>query len=295
MTNSAKRVRAGAVVVGLAIALAGSFAVPASAGGAGAAGGKGGRYLALGDSVAFGFSPELEDPWVPERFVGYAEIVGEHLGVRTTNLACPGQTARALLSRTAPDAGCFESRAATRAEGVPFLKVNYRGTQISAAVGVAQSARPPSLVSIQGGGNDWFLCVDGGGPNCLDRTLPKVTRSLRLAVTQLRDAGYRGPIVLVGYHLVTGFEADLQRVNRAVERAADATHVGYADTATSFRRYADKRTGDLCTSGLLAPLPDGTCDLLHPSPTGYRLMADAVLHAAARTEQHAGCKEHDAA
>ena len=59
----------------------------------------GGRYIALGDSVAFGYSPLLEDPWIPERFVGYPELIAQQSHLTTTNLACPGQTAQALVSR----------------------------------------------------------------------------------------------------------------------------------------------------------------------------------------------------
>lgn len=69
----------------------------------------GGRYVALGDSVAFGYSPLLEDPWVPERFVGYPEVIAQQGRLTTTNLACPGQTAQALVSRSAVDNGCFEA------------------------------------------------------------------------------------------------------------------------------------------------------------------------------------------
>lgn len=61
-------------------------------------------YIALGDSVAFGFSPLLADPWIPEQFVGYPEIIGRRTGWPVTNLACPGQTAQALVSLTAIDA-----------------------------------------------------------------------------------------------------------------------------------------------------------------------------------------------
>src|SRR3954471_1198797 len=107
-TNSmsrALRVWAGVAVIGLATVIGWA------GGGAAVAGrGHGGdrQYVALGDSVAFGYSPLLEDPWLPERFVGYPEIVDQRTALRTTNLACPGQTAQALISRTAVDNGCFD-------------------------------------------------------------------------------------------------------------------------------------------------------------------------------------------
>lgn len=239
-------------------------------------------YLALGDSLAFGFSPLLEDPWVPERFVGYPEVIGRWTGAQTTNLACPGQTAQALISRDAPDNGCFDFRDWAREQGIDVLHADYMGTQLDAALAAVRSATPPSLISIQGGGNDWALCeFDSPDPErCLAETLPRVTSSLRQITMQLRAAGYRGDVVLVGYHLVPDFEASLRRVNGAIERAARRSHVAFADAAALFDRYARAHRGDLCSVGLLVSLPDGSCDPLHPSATGHRLVAASVLAAA---------------
>ena len=165
------------------------------------------RYLALGDSIPFGYSPRLEDPWRPERFVGYPEVIEQKTGITTTNLACPGQTAQALVARDVPDSGCFEARDYARAEGSALLHDDYDGTQLDAALEAVRSDTPPSLISIQGGGNEVLICLDDPHPKqCLDTVLPKVTGSLSQAVTQLRAAGYPGRVVLVGYHLVPGLE-----------------------------------------------------------------------------------------
>jgi lysophospholipase L1-like esterase len=245
-------------------------------------------YLALGDSIAFGYSPLLEEPWVPQRFVGYPEIIGQQTRLTTTNLACPGQTAQALVSRQAVDAGCFEMRASARADGVPFLHTDYRGTQLRAALAAVRSDTPPSLISIQAGGNELSICFDDPHPKqCLDAALPKVTDSLREVAQQLRAAGYRGRVVLVGYHLVPGLEPQLQRMNRAIEKAARGPYVVFADTAPLFDHYAHRHHGDLCSAGLLVVLPDGSCDL-HPTLIGQRLIADAVLVAAYGNTSHHG-------
>jgi hypothetical protein len=44
-------------------------------------------------------------------------------------------------------------------------------------------------------------------------------------------------------------------------------------------RYARQHHGDLCTTGLLIVLPDGSCDL-HPTRIGHGLIANAVVAAA---------------
>jgi lysophospholipase L1-like esterase len=239
-----------------------------------------GRYLALGDSLAFGYSPLLEDPWIPERFVGYPEIIEQQTGLATTNLACPGQTAQALISRSAIDDGCFDFRDWARDAGIAVLHTDYLGTQLDAALEAVRSDTPPSLISIQGGGNEFRICAfdDPDTEQCLRDVLPSVTASLRQAATQLRAAGYRGRVVLVGYQLLPGFEPQLRRLNRAIKIAARRPHVVFADVARPFDRYARRHHGDICTTGLLIVLPDGSCDI-HPTPTGQRLFADAVLEA----------------
>jgi lysophospholipase L1-like esterase len=237
-------------------------------------------YVALGDSITFGFSPLLEDPWIPERFVGYPEIIGERRDLTVTNLGCPGQTAQALLSRTAIDNGCFDAREFARRAGIPLLHVDYRGTQLAAALDAVRSAEPPTVISVQGGGNELTICIEASRPEpCLASALPKVTESLRQIVNRLRAAGYRGQLVLVGYHLVPGLESPIEQLNAAITRAARQTQVAFADSARRFDRYARQHHGDVCSAGLLVVLPDGSCDL-HPSRTGQGLYADAVLAAA---------------
>jgi lysophospholipase L1-like esterase len=280
MFSRPMRVWAGAVVIALVTVIA---CVSGSAASASRADVVGGGYLALGDSIAFGYSPLLEDPWIPERFVGYPEIIQQQSGLTTTNLACPGQTAQALISRTAVDNGCFDFREFAHDAGLVVLHADYSGTQLEAALEAVQSDTPPSLISIQGGGNEFSMCMfESPDPEqCLDEALPQVTESLRQAATQLRAAGYRGRVVLVGYHLLPGLEPQMRGLNRAIKDAARQPHVAFADIAHPFDRYARQHHGDLCTTGLLIALPDGSCDL-HPTRTGQELMADAVLKAADR-------------
>jgi lysophospholipase L1-like esterase len=239
-------------------------------------------YLALGDSVTFGFSPLLEDPWIPGRFVGYPEIIEQRTETTTTNLGCPGQTAQALISLHAVDNGCFRARRQARRAGFALLHTDYRGTQLRVAEAAVRSDAPPSLISIQGGGNEWVICELGPSPDpekCLADVLPKVTASLREAVSQLRSSGYHGRIVLVSYYLLPGFRGTLGRLNQAIARAASEAHVAFADASALFDQYARHHGGDLCTTGLLIMLPDGSCDL-HPTRIGQGLLANAVLEAA---------------
>jgi lysophospholipase L1-like esterase len=222
----------------------------------------------------------LEDPWIPDRFVGYPELNERRTALTATNFACPGQTAQAVVSRSAVDNGCFDARRAAADAGFQLLHEEYSGTQLKAALGEVQSGTPPSLITIQAGGNEVSLCLGSRAPGrCLDDALPKVTESLRQAAARLSDGHAQVRVLLLGYYLVPGLETQLTRLNRAVERAAREAHVSFVDIAQPFDRYARQHQGDLCTTGLLVVLPDGSCDL-HPTRDGHRLIASAVLAAA---------------
>src|SRR5712691_6796101 len=73
-----------------------------------AADGAAGRpYLALGDSVSFGFITNAGFEYVnPENFIGFPDYVGQTLKLHTSNAACPGGTSGSFLSSIAPDDGC---------------------------------------------------------------------------------------------------------------------------------------------------------------------------------------------
>src|SRR5438874_2345032 len=81
-------------------------AVPASATS------EGHDYLALGDSVPFGFSPPLS-PNDAHNFVGYPEIVAQGLDVKDVNAACPGEATGGFLLLTGTDNVCRPYRASS--------------------------------------------------------------------------------------------------------------------------------------------------------------------------------------
>src|SRR5437588_139096 len=68
------------------------------------------RYLALGDSVTFGY---MESNVVPapnyhnaSSFLGYPEQFGAQLRVNVANAACPGETSSSLINPKAISNGC---------------------------------------------------------------------------------------------------------------------------------------------------------------------------------------------
>src|SRR5262249_37795251 len=72
-----------------------------------------GTYLALGDSVAFGYVPSQAVP--PPNYqsahslVGYPEDVAQALSIRVSNASCPGETTESMLVAGVVSNGCENS------------------------------------------------------------------------------------------------------------------------------------------------------------------------------------------
>jgi lysophospholipase L1-like esterase len=186
---------------------------------------KGGIYLAIGDSLAFGYQQSkviagLPNP-NPNTFnTGYVDVfkLGSPLtgstgfnatypGVSTVNLGCPGETSTTLLTATNATTGCTT---------YPFsIHVNHPGqTQMQKALSVL-SANPGKVVpvTINIGANDVLglvgtcttagvislSCVQAGAP----ATFATVQQNLDTAVGQIRGLGPQsngGEIIVIGLY-----------------------------------------------------------------------------------------------
>jgi lysophospholipase L1-like esterase len=248
------------------------------------------NYLALGDSIAFGFNPNLAYTAPFAGFVGYPEATSSEAGLRVANAACPGETSGSFLDANAPDNGCHSS---------PFyfngglLKVNYNGqrSQLDYAREFLTSGEQVELVTIDLGGNDLLLVQNGCGDTsnvlCIVEHLPGAlaafSSNLDKIFDALRSTGYRGRIVAVtqyatNYLDITQITA-LTALNTEVRAVALAHRVAVADGYAAFAAASFWSLGDPCKAGLLIKQSDGTCDK-HPSEKGRDVLAKAVLEAA---------------
>src|SRR5712691_5940587 len=138
-------------------------------------------FLALGDSVAFGFSPLVRDPSEPENFVGYPESLAKLLDTHVVNASCPGEASGGFISLQSPlDNGCRGFRFGTgRTRGFP-LHVDYRTAQLDFAVKFLQKHRRTALVTIDLGANDLFVLQSGckNDPTCVGGGLQKTLETL---------------------------------------------------------------------------------------------------------------------
>jgi lysophospholipase L1-like esterase len=255
--------------------------------------GKHGTYLALGDSVAFGYVPPNAVPapnYLDARsFVGYPELLAEQLKERVTNASCPGETSTSMLVAGAPSFGCENQPGSSVGYRTLFpLHVRYRRTQMQFAIHYLRTHNHTRLVTLDIGANDAFLCQATTADQCtstgeLTGVANQLAANLGTIFHDLRDvARYRGPIVALTYYSLSYSDpAAIQSAEflNSVISSVTTAHGGLvADGFGAFQGPSDAAGGDPCAAGLLIKLPDGTCNV-HPSPPGHELLAAAIAKA----------------
>jgi lysophospholipase L1-like esterase len=266
-------------------------AATASAGGAPAVASvvPGSRYLALGDSVTFGYEEAgvVPHPKYKEAksFVAFPEMLGRELHLTVANASCPGETTGSLITPKARSNGC-ES-----APGAPHtgyrtkfpLHVRYKGAQLAYGLRYLKAHRDVSLVTLMIGANDGFLCVETTKDSCQSKSemnalKQRITHNVHHILLAVRQtARYQGELVIVNYYSpFKAYDPRSKLLDSVVDAAAKPFHVqiakGYAEFHNGDRHAA--RNG--CTAGLLTQLgKPGACGI-HPSYTGQALLAQAV-------------------
>jgi lysophospholipase L1-like esterase len=289
-------------IVGAAVLAAGAIALPAVSASASPSPGwpprgqapvvAGSDYLALGDSVTFGYRESTTTP-APDYadqadFVGYPEDVASALGLSVANLSCPGETSSSLISQSAQSNGCENAVVAgqTVDEGYRTLyplHVEYKGSQLQAAVAYLQSHRNTRLVSLMIGANDAFVCEALTADDCTSTSeLAGVIATIEKNVATMLGAirrHYSGQIVIVSYYSLDYANAtDVQQselLDNALDSAAAPYHVELASGYSAFESASQDSANDPCTAGLLTQLSAGGCGI-HPTPAGQDVLAQAV-------------------
>jgi lysophospholipase L1-like esterase len=252
-----------------------------------------GTYLALGDSVAFGYVPPSAVPAPKYRdahsFVGYPEYLAQQLNERVSNASCPGETTASLLVAGAQSNGCENSPGSPVGYSTLYpLHVQYQGTQMAYALHYLAAHKHTRLITIDIGANDAFLCQETTADTCaspaeLAGVANEIAGNLGTIFHELRVvAGYRGPIVALTYYSLSYSDpaqvAGAQFLNSVIAGVTTANGGIIADGFGAFQAPSLASGGDPCAAGLLIKLPDGTCNI-HPSPAGHRLLAAAIAKA----------------
>lgn len=276
------------VIKRMAVAAVGGISTLAllMAGSAPAAARDDGVYLALGDSVVFGYITQAGFEYGnPHNFIGYPDYVGQALRFTTINASCPGEATGGFISLAGSDNGCRSFR--TQAP----LHVSYTGTQLQFATTFLAAHRNTKLVTIGLGANDAFILQSTcrGVPSCIQAGLPQVlatiTANMHAILSALRATHFHGVLMVVNYYSLDYTDAagtGLTRLlNQAVTGTAHADHAVVADAFNAF--LAAARTpfagGNTCRAGLLNASPQNQllCDV-HPSQSGQQLLAHTVAN-----------------
>jgi lysophospholipase L1-like esterase len=273
----------------------------------------GGEILALGDSITYGYDPNLQPEGAPfSRYKSYADALAT--GTTTlTNAACTGEASGSFFDVSAPNNGCHQDEneksfkewlkvpwnAPTQAE---FTKNFLRGR-------VAEN-KPPKLVVLTLGGNDLFLVLEDcsflGCTSALNAAVVKYRANMKRLFDLVESTGYAGIVAIPNtYALDYGSTLEklaLNKLNKALDAAAeDARHglaergstmrIVVADVFSSFEKATN--SGSSCKAGLLLPGGDDDddddddddkeknekdCDV-HPSAEGHTLIASTITDA----------------
>lgn len=266
-----------------AVGLVAASAGPASAGPTSDPGPP--TYLALGDSVPFGYYNSPFDPQTeptrfaqfysdPSTFASYADDIAAARHLRLVNASCPGETSGSFIDTTNPSYAC-ENLYRLLAP----LHVGYEGSQLAFARHFLQTTPNVRLVTIQLGADDGFLCQAQGGcttPAQIGVLAAQVEKNLETIVTDLRGTGYRGQIEIVDYYSVNYADQQASASTLLLDTGIDTAALAYHETVVSgfaaFLPVAWARGGgDSRAAGLVRPAPD-----VHPTPFGHEVLALAA-------------------
>ena len=244
-------------------------------------------YLALGDSVAFGYSPLIVHAGLagnPNLFIGYPDIVAKSLELHLVNASCPGETTGGFLSLTnGQDYVCLPYRA-----HFP-LHVSYLTAQLDFAIQYLSTHDNVRLVTMDLGANDVFkLATACGGlatacfANGLPAVLAGIDANIRIIYNAIRNvAHYTHKLVTLSYYSLAydpTTAAGTIQLNAPIIDASEAFHAKIASGFDAFQGPALSAGGSSCAAGLLIVLAPGVCDV-HPTPLGRDLLAGAVVSA----------------
>jgi lysophospholipase L1-like esterase len=272
-------------------------------------------YLALGDSLAYGYhAAQFQEELKSKGFVeaanfndGYVNDFGAALKLfnpklQIVNDGCPGETTETMIHGS----GVGPEYCAGGPTGSPFPKAflhhPYTGTQLEDALAIAKEPGV-NTITLDIGANDilQFLGSTCGFPaafSCtpaqIEAEIGHVTANVGLILGQLRAAAPKAKIIFVSqynpYPTVLSPEgtgdATVEGLNAALKAVAASDGVSFANTARVINfsgTHGGPESGDIRTvCAFTAMCPGGTFNPaspsadIHPTKLGYAAMAAVV-------------------
>jgi lysophospholipase L1-like esterase len=234
-------------------------------------------YLALGDSMAYGFQPTKAN--VPPSAVksGYVDLLAERFRklspqLEVVNYGCPGESTVTFVKD-----GCDWIKHGGK------LHDPFRGAQMTAALAFLRAhGGKVSPITVTLRGNDVFPLSARG--THAQSTIASFARRFSSILRQLRAAAPSAEIIVSGAWTV---EADklatvgplYRSVDAAIRRAAAASRARVADVAAALEGTGSVKARQARLCSLTFYCKQATQGDPHPTDAGYRAMAGAFYAA----------------
>ena len=233
-------------------------------------------YLALGDSMTYGFQPNKAKPGArPSDFdTGYVDVFAARLRklspkIQVVNYGCPGESTVTFVRGGCP----------ARADGIT-LHDAFRGAQLRAAVSFLRAHRGQvSPITLTLWGNDVAPLSAKG--NDAPKAIASFASRFNAILQQLRSAAPTAEIIVAG---AWNPEADrlrqtmplYRRLGTAISRTAARSRARVANMFAALNGSGNLRAqkARLCKLTFYCSKGDP-----HPTDAGYRAMADAFMGA----------------
>jgi lysophospholipase L1-like esterase len=236
-------------------------------------------YLALGDSLAFGYQQARFNANFPTEppaafNTGYVDdfaslLTGVRTSTETVNDSCPGETSGTFLVGGCP----YTSTGFT-------LHNSYSGSQMDAALSFLRS-HPGQVnpITLDVGSNDFNTLISSCGLNgttCLAQGAPAILTQYSANLSQilagLRSASPTSEIIVMQYYdpyaPIQPLSVQIvQQQNAIIAALASTYRARVADAFTPFN-LASPQPQTLCTLSLICSQSD-----IHPSDAGYGVLA----------------------
>jgi lysophospholipase L1-like esterase len=246
-------------------------------------------YLALGDSLAFGYSQAKFNELFPTEpasayDTGYVDDFGHVLrifqpGVQTINDGCPGETTDSFIKGPCEYGLAFPLHHAY--SGGPL------SSQLSDALNVLSTSPPNAVtpITIDIGANDALGLIEGTcklEAKCIEEHAPAlfahVAGNLGLILTDLRGAAPHAKIIVLGLYnpfgeTIPGADALTAKLNELESSVATSVGARFVDPLPVFNPPGKLEQVTLCTlTNICTSLKD-----IHPTDLGYAVLGGLVL------------------
>ena len=238
-------------------------------------------YLALGDSIAYGYQPRKANAGLPPTAfnTGYVDLFAARLRalapkIEVVNYGCPGETTKSFITGGCPARG-----------GVQGLHDEFQGAQLTAALAFLRAHRgqvSPITLTLWINDLDDILSACKGSLRCAQTRAPRAIASgLSSILHQLRAAAPKATIIVTGTWNPTPDDLRLtdplyRSLNATIARVASSAKARFANTFPAFNPAGGLKRERARICALTFACSMKYLGDPHLTDAGYRAMAGKV-------------------